>query len=267
MHVITGLPRSGSTLLCNILNQNPKFWATSTSILPQMVNNLVSQWSTSLEAKNLLATDREGTEDRILRSLRSFCNAWHKRTDGREVIFDKSRGWAHSVMHLRAIYPKAKVLVTVRDPRNVFSSVEKQHQKTPLFDDSKNVLDKTILKRADKMFSPNGLIGTPIAGVEDLLRRKYGVFFIKYEQLVRFPLEVMKEIYQYLEEPLFIHDFSDVKNTAIDPDAFYNFKFPHKGSGEVKPGNPEEWKKYVSPDLAKTIVDRYPFYCAQFKYK
>ena len=267
MHVITGLPRSGSTLLCNILNQNPKFWATSTSILPQLVNNMVSQWSTSIEMKGELNQDRQATEDKLKKSLKAFCEEWHSRTDGRTVIFDKSRGWAHSILALRAVYPKSKVLVTVRDLRNVFASVEKQHQKTPLFDDAKTPNDKTLYNRADKLFSPNGLVGSPIVGVEDLLRRKYGVFFIKYEQLVKFPTEVMREVYDYLGEQQFVHDFSDVKNTATDPDAFYNYKFPHNGSGEVKPDNPEEWKAYISPDLANTIMQRFPFYNNSFGYK
>jgi len=266
MHVITGLPRSGSTLLCNILNQNPKFWATSTSILPQLINNLISQWSTSIEVKGELANDREATEKRLQRALRDFCDSWHYREDDRTVIFDKSRGWSHSLLHLRAVYPDSRVLVMVRDLRNVFASVEKQHQKTPLFDDARNPGDKTVFNRADKMFSPNGLIGNPITGVEDTIRRREDVFYIKYEQLSNFPKEVMKEIYQYLGESYFDHDFSNIKNTAMDPDAFYNFKFPHKGDGEVKPTNINEWKGYLSDDLALTIMKRFPFYNSRFGY-
>ena len=36
-NIITGMPRSGSTLLCNILSQNPAFHAGATSPLPEMV--------------------------------------------------------------------------------------------------------------------------------------------------------------------------------------------------------------------------------------
>lgn len=266
MHVITGLPRSGSTLLCNILNQNPKFWASSTSPLTQLCSNIVSIWSSSIEVKGDLSRDREATEERMRRSLKSFCDSWHQRDDGRSVIFDKSRGWTHNMLSLRSIYPDSKVLVCIRDLKSVFASVEKQHQKTPLLDDAKDIKSKSLFDRADKMFSPQGLIGGPIIGIEDIVRRNLDVIFIKYEQLARFPNEVMRKVYEYLGEPYYSHNFSDVKNTATDPDAFYNFKFPHKGSGEVSPADPNEWKKFISPDLAQTIMERFPFYNNQFKY-
>jgi sulfotransferase len=88
MNVICGLPRSGSTLLCNILNQNPKFWASSTSTLPQLLGTSINVWSNSLEMKGELVTDREGTEKKLHRSLKAFCDAWHERSDGRTVIFE-----------------------------------------------------------------------------------------------------------------------------------------------------------------------------------
>ena len=54
IHFITGLPRSGSTLLCNVLNQNPEFYAGSTSPLPALVNTLVNCLSNSPEVQAAL---------------------------------------------------------------------------------------------------------------------------------------------------------------------------------------------------------------------
>ena len=98
------------------------------------------------------------------------------------------------IVALRQAFPQSKALVLVRDPRNVFASVEKQHQKNPLLDEFKNPNDKSIMSRADKMLSPNGLIGSCIGGVEDMIRRKLPLMFIKYEQLCKFPAEVLREI-------------------------------------------------------------------------
>jgi sulfotransferase len=36
IHFINGMPRSGSTLLCNILAQNPKFHVTPTSYVAEV---------------------------------------------------------------------------------------------------------------------------------------------------------------------------------------------------------------------------------------
>jgi len=267
MHVITGLPRSGSTLLCNILNQNPKFWATSTSILSQLCGMLVNNWSNSIEVKSDLALDREATEQRLRLSLKGFCDIWHQRNDGREVIFDKSRNWLQYLLMLREFYPNSKVLVMVRDPRNVFSSIEKQHRKTPLLNSVQNPNVKTIVNHADQLFSANGLIGNPICGVEDVIHRKIDVKWIKYEQLVKSPNKVLKEIYQYLEEEPFQHDFDNIENTATDPDAYYNFKFPHKGEGKIRPTPSNEWRLYMPDELANQIIRQFPLYSSFFNYQ
>ena len=197
LNVITGLPRSGSTLLCNILNQNPAFHATSTSTLPQYVGTCINIWSSSFEIKGDLAQDRAATEKRLENSLRGFCLSWHADHQG-QTVFDKSRGWAHNLLALRQVFPESKVLVTIRDLRNIFASVEKQHRKYPLFDSANGSIEKTIYSRADNMFAPKGLIGGPLEGVQDIMRRKLDALFIKFEQLAKFPEQVMREVYQYL---------------------------------------------------------------------
>lgn len=266
LNVITGLPRAGSTLMCNILNQNPKFWATSTSVLPTLCAQIVSNWSNSVEVRNMLEKEREKTEDKMYRSLRAFIEEWSKK-EGKEIIFDKSRGWAFHSLLLKKLYPDSKIIVMVRDLRNVFASVEKQHRKTPLLEEANTATGKTLFARADSMFSQNGLIGTPLAGIEDLIRRNpNGVIFVQFESLAQDPESVMKTLYKEMEMDYFEHDFENVKNTANDPDGHYLHKYPHKGEGKVTPLNKEEWKSYVSEDIAGLIMNRFQDYNKFFGY-
>jgi sulfotransferase len=51
LHLIAGLPRSGSTLLCNILNMNPNFYATPTSPLIDVIRNIRSTFSHNVTFK------------------------------------------------------------------------------------------------------------------------------------------------------------------------------------------------------------------------
>jgi len=265
-HVVTGLPRSGSTLLCNILNQNERFWATTTSVLPGLCSTLVHFWSTSPEVKGALDHNRERTEGRVHRALKAFCDAWYADVD-RPVVFDKSRGWATNALLLKKVYLDSKMIVMVRDLRNIFASVEKRHAQTAMFDEASNPEEKTMFSRADKMFGPQGLIGGAIIGVEDLARRKPdGVLYVQYESLASAPGKTMAAIYDFLGEEPFEHDFENVVNTAQDPDGLYLHKYPHKGEGKVVPCNPLEWKTHVSPDIAKLIMERWPFYNDFFGY-
>lgn len=267
MNVITGLPRSGSTLLCNILNQNPRFHASSTSLLPQIVGGIIKTWSDAPETRGALVLNESGANTRMHLALKGLCDGWYaKQIKKKKVIFDKSRSWAHQLMALRAIYPESKVLVMVRDLRDVFASVEKQHRRSPLLDQGGAPGERTVWGRADRMFRTDGMIGAPVEGVLDLMRRQLKTTVIRYETFVERPKAVMQKVYQYLEEDGFEHDFDDVQNTAEDLDALYLNKYPHKGDGKVQPGDPEPWQQMFTPDLAGQIMGRFSAYNKAFGY-
>ena len=265
LHAIAGLPRSGSTLLCNILNQNPKFYASSTSPMVHAINQLAAWFSNSPEVRSDLINNQKDTEERMVDVARSMMDAWYA---GKPTVFDKSRGWTTNALIFEQLYPEGKMIVCVRDPRNVFASIEKQHRRFPILDHTDNPLEKTLYARADQMFSPQGMIGFPIVGVEDLIRRRpKSLILVQYERFVQNPKEEMERIYKELGEPYFDHHFTGIKNTATDVDALYNHKFPHKGEGDVVPSDPEEWKKYLSEDLARVIIERYPHFNNTFGYE
>jgi len=263
-HVICGLPRSGSTLLCNVLNQNPRFFASSTSILPQTLAQLSALWSNSPEIKADLARDAKGTEKRLNDAVKALIGAWYK---GRGVVFDKSRGWAHNALPLKKLYPEARIIVTVRDLRSIFASIEKHHAANPLLDHAANPQEKEIYTRADQMFSPQGMIGLTVGGVMDLMRRKPpGLFVVQYETFAENPDMIMDRLYAEIGEPRCEHDFAKVENTATDLDALYLNKFPHEGSGRVEAVDRDEWRRHVPQDVAGAIMQTHAGFNQAFGY-
>lgn len=267
LHAITGLPRSGSTLLAQILNQNPIFYASPTSIMPQIVSMLSMTFSGSPEIKSALAKGKEVTEAKIDRCVKSVIEAWY---DGKEVVFDKGRGWCHNALILKRLYPEAKMFVTVRDLRNVFATIEKEYGKNPVLDMAANPLEKTVYERANQMFSPQGIIGLPINGVEDLLRRKPdNAVIIQFETFVKSPKLIMEKIYAEIKEPYFEHDFDNVSEVSEDSglyDAVHLNKFPHTVHKKVEPRDDYEWKKFVSDDVARLIMEKFNGYNRAFGY-
>lgn len=263
-NVVCGLPRSGSTLLCNILNQNPEFHASSTSVVPQLMANMSAVLSNSPEVKAMLIREENRADARLVESMRAVIRAWY--ADQPKHVFDKGRGWAAQVLLLKQLFPNAQIVCTVRDLRSVMASIEKQHRQNPILDIFAEPLDKGIYARADAMFSPGGLIGSCIVGIEDLVRRNLpGVHFIGYELLSSEPENTMKELYKKFGLPPYAHDFDNVKNTSQDVDALYLNKFEHVGAGKVVPTK-DDWKEYVSEDLAELILNRYTFYNQIFGY-
>lgn len=267
INVICGTPRSGSTLLCNVLNQNEDLFATSTSILPQLIQNMASTCSNSTEFRAELK-DREKTENKIIRTARAMCFQWHlEHLQKHKMIFDKSRGWNSSLLMLRTVFPESKAIVIVRNPLNVFASVEKQHRKNGLLDEAPSIQLKQLEGRAEQMFSPNGLIGGPLNGIRDMVNRKLPVFFIRYEDLIEHTSEVMRLLYQYIGVEQFAHNLDDIVNTAEDPDWLYLYKYPHVGAGKMKTEvNHEEWRNYFSDDFGNRIVENNRWFFEHFGY-
>lgn len=267
-HVIAGLPRAGSTLLCNVLNQNPKFFASSTSILPVIVGNISNLLSNSPEYKSELHGRRKETEEKTVRAMKVFFEEWYKDRK-KQIIFDKSRAWGHHALAFKQIFPDGKIIVCVRDLRNIYASVEKRHRDNPLLDYASNPDEKTLYQRASSMFSPQGLIGQPVQGIEDMLHRKMqnDIVVIQYEQFVENPKIVIERLYDSIGEKAYKHDFENIKSTAEDLDVLYNNKFPHEGFGNIKPTDNEEWKKYISSDIANLIMNKFRYYNTVFGYK
>jgi hypothetical protein len=250
-------------LLCNILNQNPRFWATTTSILPRFVQGVSVEWSNAIEVKADLERDRTRTERRMTDALRGFVAGWHGIHD-RPVVFDKSRGWTMNWMILRSLFPDSKIIVTVRDLRAIFASCEKQHRATPLFREGPS---DTQMNRFHRFFDPKGLIGAPLVGIRDLLDRKPdGVIFVQYEGFAADPDRHLDRLYSALGEDRFDHDLEKIEDTSTDPDGLYLYKFPHKGDGAVKAPEPDEWRNWVAPEAAAEIGRRFAFFNHAFGY-
>lgn len=259
MNVIMGLPRSGSTLLCNILAQNPAFQVEHTNPLPGLLRAMINVWSDSPDIKGGLMPDRrEETEAKLDRCAKAFCEAWIN-TD--KTVFSKSRGWSGNISALRKLYPDAKVIVTVRDLREVFASFEKQSEKNPML----HLGAHSLLDRANNMFNVKGMIGSALEGVQDILNRQQDVLFVKYEDFVRDPAQMMNRLYCHLELPEFEHDFENIVNTATDPDHLYLNKYPHDGSGKVE-ARPPAWHKFMSEEIANGIMQGREWYNQRFGY-
>ena len=258
-HVICGLPRSGSTLLCNILAQNPAFHVLHTSPLPALVERYSLGVTDVPEVKGLLQRNEAQTDEKVAEGARAMIRAWHT---GKEVCFDKNRLWAGHQFTLAQLFPGAKIICCVRDLRAVFGSFEKRWRRNPLMQIPPG---HTIRQRMQNQFSDQGMIGGALGGVEDLvLTGNNAVMFLHYEALVQNPKMQLERLYQHINEPPFEHDFEKVENTAADPDWLYLNKFPHEGSGKVEPR--EDWQQFVPPQIAGEIMQTHAAYNQTFGY-
>lgn len=258
-HVICGLPRSGSTLLCNILAQNPAFNVLHTSPLPVLLEHLAQGATNVPEIKGMLQHDEAATDEAVCDAARGIVRAFHHSG---EVCFDKNRLWGAHQFVLSQLFPDAKIICCVRDLRAVFGSFERRWRRNPLMQLPPG---HTVRARMQNQFSPDGMIGSALNGVEDLLLvGNKAVLFVSYEALVAHPKQQLANVYNHINEAPFEHDFEQVESTAVDPDWLYLNKFPHNGSGKVE--DKTDWRAFVPPQLAGEIMQTHAAYNQTFGY-
>lgn len=260
LHVIAGLPRSGSTLIANALAQHPDVHVSGTSALPNAVGAVSAVMTNSPEATAMLANE-PGTTEAYAAALRGLIEGWYSTRD-EPVIIDKSRGWAQHALLLAELYPDAKIIVCVRDPRDVVASIERQHRRTAVF---ASPLAPTLYEAAETAMTPDGLVGGPIRFCEDLLRRQLpNVMWVRYESLIVDPRSVIGDVYETVGLDGTC-DVENIENQSPDLDALYRNKYPHDAAGAIKPTG-TTWSDLLDPQLGAAIAGRYPYFMEAFRY-
>jgi len=102
IHFISGLPRSGSTLLAALLRQNPRFSAGMTSPVGSLFNAM--QVATSQRNETAMFID-DAQRERLLRACFEACDA---ETDPLQVVFDTNCRWTTKLPALAALFPQAR---------------------------------------------------------------------------------------------------------------------------------------------------------------
>src|SRR5579859_772104 len=101
LYFVSSLPRSGSTLLMNLLGQNPNHYTTPTSGVIELFTRVRSTWKSSLEFK---AEGLEKVKPRIENLLKGMLIGFFQDEllDGK-MVFDKSRGWLQYIEDLESV--------------------------------------------------------------------------------------------------------------------------------------------------------------------
>lgn len=239
-HMIAGLPRAGSTLLCQILNSNPNFHVTPTSGVLDMLKIMRSQFS---QNPTWRAQDRLKIYENFRMGLQGFIEGYFHDA---KTVFDKNRGWPSNIKLIDSIFQteNSKVIWLYRDPVEIISSIEHQYQKTYLMENMDESVAPgafmTLDRRISTYASSDGIIAHPIESLKDALEMGYGsrILFIRYYELTNETQRVMDMIHQFLGEEQYEYDLLHVKQTTWEFDGIYNYKFLHTiREGEIK------WKK------------------------
>ncbi|NDB60020.1 sulfotransferase [bacterium] len=248
-YFMAGLPRSGSTILSAILNQNPDIYSGPSSPISGLM----------VQLENYMANDElflaypkiEQAKQIISNTLTHYYSDVTK-----PIIIDKNRSWVNRLDYISnyfGIYPK--VLCPVRNIDEILTSFISMHRRNPYETNGKiNFIDEILVKnnipltddnRCELLASDSGILGQSYIGLKDALLKGHEkqLHFIEYNDLIKNPEETMKKIYDFLELPYFKHDFNNLINLHQEDDTkIYGIPDMHSVRKELKSTslNPEE---------------------------
>jgi sulfotransferase len=214
-HFITGLPRSGSTLLSSILRQNPKFHASITDPLCTMVKGVIE---TSQDGPGM---KYEVPVDRRKNLVKSLFEGYYQDVN-KEVIFNTNRAWTLLTPQIDDIFPNSKFIVCVRDINWVLDSFETAHRKNPMSTNTvTGGLSGTVYSRINALMEDAGIVGFSYIGIKQAItsNEKHKLMFIEYDNLCKFPEQMLKSIYSFIDESYFPHNFDNVENSWDEYDS------------------------------------------------
>jgi sulfotransferase len=244
LHLISGLPRSGSTLLCALLRQNSRFHAAMTSPVASLCG--------SMHAKMVGGEFGVFFDDaKRATMLRGIFDSYYAANSNDQLIFDTNRTWTGKAALLGALYPQSRIICCVRDVGWVIDSVESMLAKNSL--QLSRIFNfrpgASVYARAETLMnSDNGLVGLAWSNLREAWfgTQAKRLIVVPYDHLVKEPQRTMQGLYREIGEAPFSHDFDNVAYDEPDYDSLLGMPGLHTVRQKVEY---RERKPCIPPDL------------------
>ncbi|MEP6883714.1 MAG: sulfotransferase [Gammaproteobacteria bacterium] len=229
---VTGLPRAGSTLVCQLLAQHPEIQCEGvTSPLCNAVLGIRRMVSKDRFFLSQLDQSFERGYAHLGGAMQGFVRGWYRGCD-KKLAVDKNRAWLHAIELLLQIEPDAKLIVCLRELGQIYGSIEAQHQRTILMDFIDELADFDRFGRAEALFAKDRTIGAPLISLQavaDLPRAVQNhLYMLRFEDLVEHPVRLMSELYAWLGvSPMTIDPEKVAPTMAAESDSHYSMKYLH----------------------------------------
>ena len=253
---VAGLPRAGSTLLCQLLGEHPEISSEGHS--SPLCNSLLALRRFISDDKFFLSqldVQYDTTYCHLRTAMQGFMHGWYQDCS-KPVVIDKNRGWLQVIELLLHLDSEARLLVPIRDLNQIYGSIEAQHQKSILIDFIDHLADYDRLGRAYQLFAQDKSIGAPlfsIKAVQDLPKSvKDRIYFVRFEDLVSNPTKTMSSIFTWLAVSPHIINPGKLTIRPHESDSHYRYKYLHRQQGTISPPKPHEVPQRIRELIANS---------------
>ncbi len=241
IHFISGLPRSGSTLLSGILKQNPAIHADMSSPVASLINGCLEQIGAGSEFYSFFDEKKRKT------ICSAIFDAYYKDINT-QIVFDTNRLWTARMHQLVELFDDFKVVCLVRDPAWIMDSFEKIYRKNP-FDYSRMFSAgnrATVYTRCESLL--NGIVGISLTALKEAFYGEFSerLLLVDYDLLAQFPEKTVQLIYEFTGMAYYTHDFENVDYSHDEFDYSLGVKGLHTIAKKVEF---KQRRSILPPDL------------------
>jgi hypothetical protein len=240
VHFCGGMPRSGSTVLMNILQQNPNIFTTGTCALSDLIQQHVLVKSRFRE--QFQAMDVKQADKALYGFVMGGINGWFSELTTKPLIISKNRNWS-GIFHM---FKQSKYIVMLRDIRDIIESFEKinfnslalhtvdnqsynivygmsENEKLNYYLKSKNSVSASLYTEIPRM-------------MEWFHKDPSRVIFIRYEDFTKNPIYMLEKLYKFLTEEYYEHDLDNIPSSTLyeHDNAYFCERTSHKTNSQFQ---------------------------------
>lgn len=250
IHYLCGLPRAGNTIISTILNQNPEIAATANSVITEIFRELHH-----LKTLDVFQNypDHNSFDNVIKAVIPEYYKNWKE-----PIIIDRGPWGAPTNLKFLKHYinPKPKIVILVRDVLEVLASfIEWADKNYDAFPNRYGSMDTE--KRCELLMNHDGLIVKELIAIKHLIDHHPGEYkLIDYNDLVKNPEKIIKEIYKFYDIKPFKHNFKSFKQFEVNGMG-YNDKIIGANLHTIKTKGINKTKRNIKKILPKSIIEKY----------
>lgn len=208
LHFLSGLPRSGSTLLTTLLYQNPLIHTEGVSALCDLMWNA----QRSLDSDAIKSAHKQQIAENIVTSLPSM---YYSNTT-RPIVIDKCRAWTLplNVQMLKRYYTP-KIVCCVRDVDDVVASFVSLFERNGRDDFFGSPFESELMMAQ--------------AGLQSAIESNNTDTFLlmDYNDLISNTQSEINRIYEFLDLEPYLHDLANIVTMNPENDSVYGLQGMH----------------------------------------
>ena len=236
-YFLSGMPRSGNTLLGSIINQNPNLNVTSNTILTDIL------YQTFL-LKNGQIYQNFPDEESLDNVIKNVLNNYYQKWKAKFIIDRGVWGTPGNLEVLKLIIKKPKFIILYRPVLECLASFIKIENPT------------NIEERCEYLMEEDGMIKKSLWSIKNIIKEKENHIIINYSDLIKNPSNEINKIYKFLKIDKFKHTFNNLSDFSANG-IKYNDSVLFASLHTIRTDKIKSNKYKIKDYLPASIIEKY----------